>query len=109
LGVISRIFQFPVAEKWASFRYLGIPISLKNSTSQEWLPIVEKINQNFIQWGTQWLNLVGRIILIKDVYVCSSLYQCSSLLAPKGITNQISMKLREFLWRGGKANKKKFI
>jgi hypothetical protein len=53
MGVISRIFQFIVAEKWSSFHYLGIPISMKNSTSQEWLPIVEDINEKFTQWGSQ--------------------------------------------------------
>jgi hypothetical protein len=29
----SRIFDFPFDEKWKSFKYLGIPLSLKPLTS----------------------------------------------------------------------------
>lgn len=105
---ISRIFQFPLDDKWTSFCFLGIPISLKATSSQEWLHITEKINLKFIQWGTQWLNPVGRVILIKAILLTLSLYQCSALLAPRGIVNQISMKIRKFLWQGGKFNHKKF-
>jgi hypothetical protein len=43
---ISLVFQFPIVDKWSSFHYLDIPISLKNSTSQNWLSIMEKKIRN---------------------------------------------------------------
>jgi hypothetical protein len=33
---ISHVLQFSLAKNWTSFRYLGIPISLKSSYSQVW-------------------------------------------------------------------------
>jgi hypothetical protein len=74
-------------EKWTSFRYLGIPISLKTSSSQDWQKIIEKINMKFVQWGTQWINPTGRVILIKAVMSALPLYQCSAI-GSKGIINR---------------------
>jgi len=54
------------------------------------------------------LNPAGRLILIKFVLSALPLYQCSAILAPKGIEKQISMKIRTFHWQGGKTNHKKF-
>jgi hypothetical protein len=82
---------------------------LKCSTSQEWLPIVEKINQNFAHWGSQWLNPTIQIIPIKVIIYARLIYQCSAFLTTKRIIDQPSMKLREFLWQGGKGNKQKSI
>jgi hypothetical protein len=66
------------------------------------------MSRKLIQWGSQWLNPTGRVILIKYVLSTLPLYQCSTILAPKCIAKHISMKIRSFLWQGGKSNHKKF-
>jgi hypothetical protein len=40
---IVRIFGFPYDEKWKSFKYLGIPLSLEPLTSSTWWSILEKL------------------------------------------------------------------
>jgi hypothetical protein len=110
MQAIAQVFQFSLAENWTSFRYLGIPISLQTTSAQVWQQIIEKMNRKLMHWGSQWLNLASRVILIKAVLLLTALplYQCSALLAPKGIVKQITMKIRSFLWKGGKSKHKKF-
>jgi hypothetical protein len=50
---ISRIFELPITGNWSSFKYLGIPISLKRSASHDWVHILGKINAKFTHWGSQ--------------------------------------------------------
>ena len=53
-------------------------------------------------WGAIWLNRAGKVVLIKAILNSSLLYQCSLLLAPVKILNQIEGLMRSFLWQGGK-------
>jgi len=46
---------------------LRIPISLM-SLPHSWQPIIDKIKVKIFNWGDQWLNLVGRLVLLKDVF-----------------------------------------
>ena len=62
---------------------------------------MEKIKRKITGWGTAWLNLAGKVVLIKAVLNSYLLYQCSLLLAPVKIINQIEGLLRSFLWNGG--------
>lgn len=61
-----------------------------------------------VAWGGQWLNNVGKLILIKAILSSLPIYQASFLLAPKEIIEQISKVIRDFLWKGGKGNQRKF-
>jgi hypothetical protein len=54
---IVSILQFPLVYCWSYFRYLGIPVSLKYTTSQDWNGILEKLSKNLVQWRTQWLKI----------------------------------------------------
>ena len=52
-------------------------------------------------WGIVWLNLAGKVVLIKAVLNNYLLYQCSLLLATAKIITQIEGLVRSFLWQGG--------
>ena len=99
---ISRILNMDGTVSWDSFKYLGVPIFKLNSKCSDWNPIMEKIKKKIIGWGTAWLNLDGKVMLIKDVLNNYLLYQCSILLPLVKIINQIEVLLRSFLWNGGK-------
>ena len=86
---------------WDSFKYLGVPIFKLKPKSSAWNPIVEKMKKKITGWGTAWLNLVGKVVLIKAVMNSYLLYQCSLLLAPVKIINQIEGLVRSFLLHGG--------
>ena len=62
---------------------------------------MDKIKKKITRWGTAWLNLAGRVVLIKVVLNSFLLYQWSLLLAPIKVINQIEILVRSFLWQGG--------
>ena len=98
---IIRDLNMDGAVNWESFNYLGVPIFKSKTKTSAWLPIVEKIKRKIMGWGTAWLNLARKVILIKAVLNSYLLYQCSLLLAPAKIITQIEGLLRSFLWQGG--------
>ena len=65
--VITRILNMSGAVNWDSFKYLGVPIVKTNSKSSDWIPIVEKIKRKITGWGSVWLNLAGKVVLVKAV------------------------------------------
>jgi hypothetical protein len=91
---IARIFGFPIITTWNYFKYLGMPIFLSSYGSSAWLEIIGKISARIQNWGGRWLNPAGKIVLIKSVLSSLSIFQCSGLLAPKGILEKISRALR---------------
>jgi hypothetical protein len=105
---IARIFSFPIIPSWNHFKYLGMPIFLNRYNSSAWFEIIDKITSRIWSWGVQWLNPVGKIVLVKSVLSSLSIFQCSRLLAPKSILEKISKSIRYFLWAGGKIDTKKF-
>jgi len=94
---IARIFGFPIITTWNYFKYLGMPIFLSSYGSPAWQEIIGKISIRIQNWGGRWLNLSGKIVLIKSILSSLSIFQCSDLLAPKGILEKISIALRSFL------------
>ena len=61
---IPWVFNMDGAVSWESFSYLGVPIFITKSKSSAWSHIVDKIKRKIIGWGTAWLNLPGKVILI---------------------------------------------
>ena len=98
---ISRVLNMDGTVSWESFTYLRVPIFKNKSKSSAWSPIVDKIKKKIIGWGTAWLNLGGKVILIKAILNNYLIYQCSLLLAPVKIITQIEGLIRSFLWQRG--------
>jgi len=55
-------------------------------------------------WGMNWLNLAGKVILIKSMLRAFPIYQFAVILAPESIHKKIKLIIRGFLWKGGKAD-----
>ena len=62
------------AVSWDSFKYLGVPIFKLKSKCSDWNPIVEKIKKKITEWGPTWLNMAGKVVLIKVVLNSYLLY-----------------------------------
>ena len=56
----------------------------------------------------RWLNLPGKVTLIKSILSSLPIFDNMVLLTPKSIMNSITVELRKFLWQGGKNQGKKF-
>lgn len=94
----ASTFDFPVQIGWKYFKYLGVKIYLGIHFKEVWKAIIQKLKKKIGSWGSFWLNLVGKIILIKSVLSALSSYMCSGFVAPKSIKKQISIMIRKFLW-----------
>lgn len=64
--------------------------------------------QNKEWWGSSWLNMFGRLILLKFFLSSLPLYHFTFLNALTIIHKKIEAFLRHFLWQGGKNEKKKY-
>ena len=71
---ISRTLRMDGVVDWESFNYLGIPIFKAKSKSSAWTPIIEKIKRKIQGWGSIWLNLPGKVVLINSVLNNNLLY-----------------------------------
>jgi hypothetical protein len=104
---ISRILGIDGTITWDSFKYLGVPLFKTSPRVSHWLPLLEKLKLRIQAWGANWLNLAGKVVLIKSVLTSLPLFQNSILLAPKTINLKIDQMMRRFLWEGGRNNERK--
>ena len=55
-----------------------------------------------------WLNLAGRVTLIKALLSALPIYQYAIIMASASAHKQMELIIRSFLWQGGKQDNKKF-
>lgn len=72
-----------------------------------WNPILKKMKSRIQAWGASWLNIAGKVVLMKSVLISLPIYQNSILLAPKNFISNLEGMLKRFLWEGGKQNERK--
>jgi hypothetical protein len=78
---ISRILGMEGCTTWDAFKYLGVPIFKSNPKALHWDQLIGKIKNRINFWGEKWLNLAGKVVLIKAVLASILIYQSSLLLA----------------------------
>jgi len=76
--------------------------------AEVWDTVIDKMKRKVQQWGSMWLNLAGHLILLKSGISSLHLYQFSLHQAPAPFHYKMEVVLRQFLWQGGKNDKKKF-
>ena len=94
---ISRVLEMEGSTIWDSFKYLGIPIFKFSPRAAHWLPLLDKMKLRIHAWEATWLNLAGKVVLLKYVLTSLPIYQNSILLAPKTMNLEIDGLLRIFL------------
>jgi len=87
---------------WEAFNYLGIPIFKSAPKASHWNQLIDNLKNKISSWGANWLNLAGKVVLIKAVLTSIPIYQSSLLLAPACVIQKIESLQRRFLWEGGK-------
>jgi hypothetical protein len=68
LHSISQNLQFSYQEEWTSFKYLGMPLSLRNPMNQYWQSIIGK-NQIKISSMRIPMDKSNRMIFFNKIYV----------------------------------------
>eukprot|EP00253_Pinus_taeda_P014252 PITA_14252 len=93
---------------WSSFKYLRLPIFNKRASSKDWSPQLDKFKAKMQVWGSSWLNIASKVMLIKAVLNSLPIFKFFVLLAPVGIIKKMEELIRQFFWKGGKQNDKRF-
>lgn len=104
---ISTIFGVPCKLKWDYFSYLRMSVSIGNAREDSWELTLDKMKRKVQKWGTSWLNLAGRLALLKSGLSSLPLYQFSLAQAPTSFLQKMDNVFRFFLWQGGKNERKK--
>jgi hypothetical protein len=92
---------------WDAFKYLGVPIFKSNPKASHWDQLIGKLKNRINSWGANWLNLAGKVVLIKAVLASILIYQSSLFLAPMSTFRKIEALFKRFLWEGGKQTGRK--
>lgn len=86
---------------------MGIPLTDKPMGKNIWEFVTNKLKDIVNKWASKSLNLVGRLVLTKEVLQTIRIYMLSYLLAPIGVLQQIRKIQRDSLW-GKREEKKKW-
>jgi len=73
-----------------------------------WTKQIEKMKNKIQCWGMRWLNMIGRVIVIKSLLAALTIYQYAIIMASTSAHKQMELILRIFMWQGGKQENKKF-
>jgi hypothetical protein len=86
----------PLSNTWASLFFI------RDSTSKDWLPQLEKFKSKSKPGATRWLNAAGKSVLIKSVLSSLPLFQFAGLLAPATIIKKNGRVHAQVLLEGRK-------
>ena len=104
---IANIFGVTCNLEWTHFSHLGMLVSLGPLKVETWNGMIDKEKRKVQQWGTLWLNLAGRLILLKSGITSLPLYRFYLYQAPAIFHHKLEVALHHFLWQGGENDKNK--
>lgn len=64
--------------------YLGMPLTLKNPSRRDFIPLIEKVRRRVEGWQCKFLSRGGRLVLIKSVLASLPIYLMTSFLDRNG-------------------------
>lgn len=81
-------------------KYLGLPLTSKIMTRNDYEPLVSKIRACFLSWTSQALSYAGRLLLIKSVIASMTNFWCTAFCLPQSCIDEIESMSSAFLWSG---------
>lgn len=81
-------------------RYLGVPLTTKKLSRQDYQPLLDKILARFNAWTAKFLSYAGRLQLIKSVIYSIITFWASIFVLPNQCLLDIEQMCNAFLWRG---------
>lgn len=84
-------------------RYLGFPLSSGRHVRGRFNFLLDNISRKLASWNTNWLNMAGRVCLVKLVISSIPTYVMQVFWLTRCIIQRIDQALRGFIWskRGG--------
>lgn len=81
-------------------KYLGLPLTTKIMTKNDYEPMLIKIKAHFQSWTSRYLSFAGRLTLINSVVASTKNFWCSALYLPKACMDETESMCSAFLWSG---------
>ncbi|XP_058734023.1 uncharacterized protein LOC131605715 [Vicia villosa] len=88
-------------------KYLGVPITYKRLTINQYMPLIEKIVHRLKHWIVNLLSYSGRIMLVKSVILAIAQYWMQCIPLPQTVIEKIDRLCRTFIWTGNTELSKK--
>lgn len=82
------------------FVYLGVPLFKDKPKALYLKPIFDKISVKLGAWKGKILSIMGRVQLVNDVISSIKVYTFHVYKWPKGLFNEHSKIIRNFIWSG---------
>lgn len=79
-------------------RYLGLPLTTKTMTRQDYEPLLAKIRNRFLCGTSKDLSFAGCLQLIKSVIASITNFWCTAFSLPQGCIDDIESMCSAFLW-----------
>ncbi|KAG7594282.1 Reverse transcriptase domain [Arabidopsis thaliana x Arabidopsis arenosa] len=92
--------NFPFEAVSLPVRYLGLPLMTKAMTSNDYLPLIEKIRNIISTWTSRFLSYGGRLQLIKSVLMSITNFWSSAFRFPGKCMKEVERLCSAFLWSG---------
>jgi hypothetical protein len=80
-------------------KYLGIPLSNNTLKARDFGLLIDKINKKFSNWHNRFLNISGRVELIKSVIQPMLHFWLQIAQIPASIIQKINSLCANFLWK----------
>ena len=94
----SRILATPTGT--LPIRYLGFPLVDRRLHSQDWQPVLEKVESRLAGWRACLLSRGGRLVLLKALLEAIPIYFMSIFRMPVGVRRRLEWSMRDFFYRG---------
>jgi len=88
------------------FNYLGLPVGANPKKFSIWEPMLEKLANRLNSWGSKYVSLGGRIVLLNSVLNAIPIFYLSYLKMPKRVVKEVIRIQRNFLWGGVRGGRK---
>lgn len=78
--------------------YLGLPLTIKKPTREQYMPLIEKVEKRLGGWKGKLLSRGGRLQLVQSVLLAIPVYYMSCFKLPQWVIQAIDRLRRRFLW-----------
>jgi hypothetical protein len=84
------------------WKYLGLPLSVKKLSKNDFLALIDKIADYLPGWKAALMHPAGRAALVRAVLTAAPIHHLIVVQCPKLVLKAINKIIRAFLWKGRK-------
>src|SRR4051812_33768749 len=82
----------------SNFYFLSIPVGFDPRKEATWRPLVLKLKNRLGSWKHRFLNLGGRITLLKSILTSLAIFTMSFYKMPSKVVKEVNRIQSIFLW-----------